>query len=180
MVHVSRGDGDEALNPVRVIAGLSAGHQPLRALEQVVHRRGWRVGEDEIVEVVDRLGARQLSQGEVALDASGARLERDADDAGEGGDERRCRQTDRQVVAADEFSCPVGDRIRPGGDRLVRKVATKIVGEGGHRGVALGRILLQRLEDDGVEIPSQRAAELGGRGDHFGGPQRLRVDNCLD
>ena len=84
-------DGDEELYPIRVIRVRLMLHELLRAREQVIHHewfaRGRCVGEDERVEVVDRLGPRQLTQGGVALDPRGACLDERADDAGDGRDQ---------------------------------------------------------------------------------------------
>jgi hypothetical protein len=83
--------------------------------------------------------------------------------------------------------------------RLVREVATQVLGEGGDRRVALGRALLQGLGDDVVEVASKQAPQLlgvaarraamsssapagmrAGRRDRLGQTRRRCLDDRLD
>ena len=65
-------------------------------------------------------------------------------------------------MTPDEAGRTVADRIRPRADRFVTQVAPEIVGEGGHRRVTLGGVLLERLGDDRVEVAAQGSLETVG------------------
>ena len=58
----------------------------------------------------------------------------------------------------------VPDRVGPGADRLLTEQPPQILGKRAHRAVALGRLLLERLGDYGVQVSAQGAAQPGWRG----------------
>ena len=73
------------------------------------------------------------------------------------------------AVAADELRDPVAQRHRRARQSARGQLAPQVVGERRHRGVALGRRLLQRRGDDGVEVAAQRPAQaIGARAARLG------------
>ncbi len=70
-----------------------------------------------------------------------------------------CGRGQAPGVPPDELRGPVSQRVRTRADRLAAQVAPEVVGHRRHRGVALRRMLLERLGDDGIEIPAQHAAQ---------------------
>ncbi len=77
-------------------------------------------------------------------------------------DDHRDR-ADRAPVAAGEFSGAITERVGTGGDRLVFEVAPQIVREFADRRVSLGRILLERLGENGLEVAAHAAPQPVGR-----------------
>ena len=68
-----------------------------------------------------------------------------------------------QAVPAEEAARPVSERVGPRAHRLVREVATQVLGQRLHGRVSLRGALLERLRHDVVEVAAQRAAEPPGR-----------------
>ena len=64
-------------------------------------------------------------------------------------------------VSPDEPRRPIPQRVGAGADRLVTQKTAEIIGQRRDRGIALGRVLLERLGDDGVEISPKRPAQPG-------------------
>ena len=192
-------DGDEYLHAVLVGLAAIPLDDLLRASEKIADGErlsgGSGVREQEGVQVVDRFGARELPQREVPLRARRAgflvgpdtllfgqrrvprrpaRLGDGAEQAGDKGHESQRGEGDGRAVSAHELGEPIGERVRPGADRPVIEVTLEIVGKSGRRSVTLGRLLLQRLGDDGVEVALQRAARLRVL-DGIGESRRLHV-----
>ena len=100
--------------------------------------------------------------GAIALGLQPRRVE--ADDGDEHG-QRRHAGGERPPSGARELGGAIAERVGPRADRLVLEEAPQIVGELRHRRVALGRVALQRLGDDGLEVAAQHAPQpLGRRG----------------
>jgi len=70
------------------------------------------------------------------------------------------RRGDAELVSGHELPCTVPDRIGMGSDGPVVQVAPQVCGERPDRRIALGGLLLERLEHDVVEVAPQRARAL--------------------
>jgi len=141
----------------------------LRALEKLGCgeglSRGPRVGEEGLEEPEVRLGPQRLALGHGPLPPGLEQL-MDRDRAGGGQRERHgAARGHCRPVPPDELAGAVGDGVGPRLDGNLAEVALEILDQDGHRGVALPRILLQRLGDDGVEVAAEQAPQLlrGGR-----------------
>ncbi len=58
---------------------------------------------------------------------------------------------------------PLDPADRPGEDRLTGKEPPEVVGKGRRARVTPGRVLLEALQTDGLQVPAHRAVELSGR-----------------
>ena len=174
-------DRDQDGHHVLVRVDALALHEVLGAGQELARGEpfpgGSGVRQKECVQVVDRLGATELTQREVALlvrpPALGglerrrarrtARLRQRAGETGRHGegDERGGREAPR--IAAHELPQPVGERVGAGEDRLLAEVAAQVFGERGDRRVALLGALLEGLGDDGVEVAPELAPQALGR-----------------
>ncbi len=75
-----------------------------------------------------------------------------------GADQReRCQQCgqDAAPMPAHKFASAIADCVRPRTDGLVSQMSLQVVSKGFDRGVALLRILFQRLRDNRVEVTAQ-------------------------
>ena len=162
-------------------------------LEQVADHElpaGRRGGaQEEAEEFVGRGGSVELRPRLVALVPG---LARRPDDGGGTGDER-CRRErpgrDADAMPTHELGRAISERVGPGGDRLVNEIAPDVGRERFHGRVALGRILLESLCGDGVEIsaelpaqavPSRRPRRSVGVRRRVGGPLRIGVHDRLE
>ena len=83
------------------------------------------------------------------------------------------RRADGESVARDELPQPIGARIGPRADRAAVDPALDVLGERVHRRVSLVLRLLERLQDDRVEIAAKRRTP--GQLRHRTRARRIRV-----
>src|SRR6266576_2287618 len=89
------------------------------------------------------------------------------------------RRDYRALMSANELAGAIGDRVRSSTNRLVLQGPLQIVNKRLYRGVALLRILLQRLRHNRVEIAAQQPAQLVGRRGAFPGIRDCGLFICL-
>ncbi len=129
------------------------------------------VAEDGDDELLHALGALLLRHRGPGLPDRQAR-------AAEGRDSDQRSRAEGQAIPSDELLQPIDSAVGLRQDRAAAQVALEVVGERVHGGVALGGALLERLEQDGVEVPSERAPR-GGIGRHLARLGRLGVQDRL-
>src|SRR5205085_12361522 len=66
--------------------------------------------------------------------------------------ERYSRERDWRALTAHQLGGAIGERARPGLDRLVVEITAHIAGQRRHRGVALPWVFLQSLRDNTVQV----------------------------
>ncbi len=126
---------------------------------------GIRPGQESRQELAHLGRFLRLETGPIALPGQPYRVEGD----------QACKQQDRRrrrghatPVSARELRGAIGECVGPRRDRLMSEVVAQVVCESGDGRIALGRVLLQRLRDDRVEVPLEKAAEsVGRRGTHL-------------
>ena len=111
-------------------------------------------------------GFRGLPLGAVALCREPDRIERRRSAQQQ---DDRCGRGDTAHMSADERGGPIAQRVRACADWLVTQKPPNIVCQGGDGGITLRGVLLQRLGDDGVEIPAKGPPQPGRRGTALGG-----------
>ena len=163
--------GGQLAAQVGAIAGI--GGQLVEVLDALLHdqlsgrRRSAQVADGALDVEEERIGQRpqvvEALLGPGPFDAGHPRLPGGADHAGDQRQEHRRRGSDRAAMAAHELRGPVAERVVPGQHRQAGAVPPHVLGELIHRGVAPHRLLAERLQHDGVEIPLEAA------------PQPLRV-----
>ncbi len=126
-----------------------------------------------------RIGAPRLLEGAVALRPRRLHLDEGkparADEAD--GDEQP--SDDAAAVAAYELCDPIGHRVGPRADGLVREEAAQVLRECADGGVALRGVFFERLAENGVKVALERAPRdrrvRDGRG-----TGRLLLDDGVD
>ncbi len=141
-------DRDQQLDMGGGVAGIVFAFDDAHgAVEQLVDREwmaiGCGVAEQELIQLVDSLGSRQLTVCKVALAVNRVRLQQRARYSGHDGSRNQRRQRDRHAIAPHELGGAVADAVRPGGDRLMLEMMAQIAPERGHGGIAFPRILFQ-------------------------------------
>ena len=128
-------------------------HEGLAAARLLRRRREQQVVDEEALH-----GARLLLRGARAI----ALRERD-EQAGRQAGEGERRGGEGEAMPGDELPRPIEPRAGERFDRKAGERAADVVGERGDRGVALLRILAQRLEADLVEVPRRAARAQAAR-----------------
>ena len=152
------------LRPIAELAGDPGGAAIEQALDGGLGRIGVavRIGAGQQVGE-QRADLRRLVRLEARAIALGLQALRVEHDDGDEHRQRRHAGGEGAPVALRELGGAIAERVRPGRDRLVLEHAPQIFRELRDRGVALGRIALQRLGDDRLEIAAQQAVQAIGR-----------------
>ncbi len=148
---------------VRVVLELGGG-QRLAAGEHVADGDRFfgpcRITDQHVHEVRDRFTARCQLKSLVALQFRDTRLTKCDGDCGKHCEQRDGRHADGQLVARDKFPGRIPAAVWTGEYRASVKIPLNVLGEGVHRGVALGGPFLQPLERDGVKVAGQQRGQL--------------------
>ena len=187
-VHLAQHTHDTQLGRRRVVQSLvdalgSGIQQFFRGALAGLDRVGLVAGvgaEDVLHEGLHRLRGARLGLRDAALRLRTLRL-LDRHGAGTQHNHRdRHRRGHRGPVAGHELAQPVPRAVGPRQHRLAGQPALQVIGHGVDGGVPLGRCLLQRLADDGVQVGRPVARPSGGLDARrlfvqhrvFGGPAR--------
>jgi hypothetical protein len=132
LTYVFAADGRKQLHAVGGIGMVLALDNVLGTRQQSIKRKWFagrsRIGQQEVIKIVEGFGASQLVEREVSLLSRSSRLHQRACHACHCRRNSQSRQGDGHAVAAHEFARTICGGVRARTDRLVPQVATQIVG----------------------------------------------------